>query len=263
MRITTPRWTQGNGATRAVALEVLIHGPLSRSEVARRLDLSPGSLTRLSAPLLDSGLLIEVGEHSDGRVGRPSQLLDVVPASRRFIGMKLMADEIAGVTTDLRGNVLATEGRRLEARDPQSVVATITELATSLRRGRPEITALGIGVGGLVGEHGLVQSAPFLHWNDVPLGSMVEAVSGIPTIVENDLVAGLEPSDEAETGEPAPEDDSAGQATADLEKLFAPAAVTSSRRKDRSDKSTVQGMFPRKPGEPPYGPITQPVPEED
>lgn len=72
MRITTPRWTQGNGATRAVALEVLIHGPLSRSEVARRLDLSPGSLTRLSAPLLDSGLLIEVGEHSDGRVGRPS-----------------------------------------------------------------------------------------------------------------------------------------------------------------------------------------------
>lgn len=189
MRITTPRWTQGNGATRAVALEVLIHGPLSRSEVARRLDLSPGSLTRLSAPLLDSGLLIEVGEHSDGRVGRPSQLLDVVPASRRFIGMKLMADEIAGVTADLRGNVLATEGRRLQARDPQAVVATITELATSLRRGSPEITALGIGVGGLVGEHGLVQSAPFLHWNDVPLGSMVEAVSGIPTIVENDLVA--------------------------------------------------------------------------
>ena len=45
MRITTPRWTSGNGATRAVALEVLIHGPMSRSEVARRLDLSPGSLT--------------------------------------------------------------------------------------------------------------------------------------------------------------------------------------------------------------------------
>ena len=125
MRITTPRWTQGNGATRAVALEVLIHGPLSRSEVARRLDLSPGSLTRLSAPLLDSGLLIEVGEHSDGRVGRPSQLLDVVPASRRFIGMKLMADEVLGVTTDLRANVLATETRRLKAQDPAAVVAVI------------------------------------------------------------------------------------------------------------------------------------------
>ena len=55
MRITTPRWTPGDGAMRAVALEVLIHGPLSRSEVARRLDLSPGSLTRLATPLLESG----------------------------------------------------------------------------------------------------------------------------------------------------------------------------------------------------------------
>ena len=52
MRITTPKWAPGTGATRAVALEVLIHGPLSRSEVARRLDLSPGSLTRLSTPLI-------------------------------------------------------------------------------------------------------------------------------------------------------------------------------------------------------------------
>lgn len=189
MRITTPRWTPGNGATRAVALEVLLHGPLSRSEVARRLDLSPGSLTRLSAPLLGSGLLMEVGEQADGKVGRPSQLLDVVPASKRFIGMKLMADEVLGVTTDLRANVIATESRRLGARDPAAVVAVIAELVASLRRGAPDITALGIGVGGLVEENGVVRNAPFLGWNDVSLGTMVEAETGIPTIVQNDLIA--------------------------------------------------------------------------
>ncbi|MDO8359449.1 MAG: ROK family transcriptional regulator [Devosia sp.] len=189
MRITTPRWTPGNGATRAVALEVLLHGPLSRSEVARRLGLSPGSLTRLSAPLLESGLLVEVGEQADGKVGRPSQLLDVVPASKRFIGMKLMADEVLGVTTDLRANVIATESRRLEARDPASVVAVIADLVTSLRRGTPDIMALGIGVGGLVEAHGFVRRAPFLEWNDVSLGTMVEAETGIPAIVENDLIA--------------------------------------------------------------------------
>ena len=113
MRITTPRWTQGNGATRAVALEVLIHGPLSRSEVARR----------------------------------------------------------------------------LKARDPAAVVAVIADLVASLSRGAPEITALGIGVGGLIEEHGVVKTAPFLHWNDVSLGTMVEAATGIPAIVENDLIA--------------------------------------------------------------------------
>src|SRR5688500_13279765 len=164
MRITTPRWTQGNGADRAVALEVLIHGPLSRSEVARRLDLSSASLTRLANPLLKSGLLVEAGEQADGRVGRPQQLLDIVPGSRRFIGMKLMADEVLGVTADLRANVKGTETRRLTATDPQTVVATIAELAKSLARGTPEVTAIGIGVGGLVEAHGIVRSAPFLKW---------------------------------------------------------------------------------------------------
>ena len=188
MRITTPRWTSGNGATRAVALEVLIHGPMSRSEVARRLDLSAGSLTRLSTPLLDSGLLVEVGEQVDGKVGRPSQLLDVVPGSQRFVGMKLTADEVTGVTTDLRANVLKTEARRLKARDPEAVADVVAALAKSLA-GSAGVTALGIGIGGLLGEHGQVLSAPFLGWSDVSLGTMIEARTGLPTIVENDLVA--------------------------------------------------------------------------
>ncbi|MBN9364780.1 ROK family transcriptional regulator [Devosia sp.] len=189
MRITTPRWTPGNGATRAVALEVLIHGPLSRSEVARRLDLSPGSLTRLSTPLLESGLLVEAGEQVDGKVGRPQQLLDVVPASRRFIGMKLMADEVVGVTTDLRANVLASQSRRLTDRSPDAVADIVADLARALAAGTPEVMALGIGIGGFLGEQGQVLSAPFLGWQDVPLGLMIETRTGIPTMVENDLVA--------------------------------------------------------------------------
>lgn len=189
MRITTPRWTPGNGATRAVALEVLIHGPLSRSEVARRLDLSPGSLTRLSTPLLESGLLVEAGEQVDGKVGRPQQLLDVVPASRRFIGMKLMADEVVGVTTDLKANVLASQSRRLTDRSPDAVADIVADLARALAAGTPEVMALGIGIGGFLGEQGQVLSAPFLGWQDVPLGLMIETRTGIPTMVENDLVA--------------------------------------------------------------------------
>lgn len=189
MRITTPRWTQDNGASRAVALQVLIHGPMSRSDVARRLNLSPGSITRLSKPLLESGLLVEVGEHVDGKVGRPSQLVDVVPSSKRFIGMKLTADQVLGVTTDLRANVLATGTRRLVSRAPAQVAEVIADLAAELRQGMPKVTALGVGIGGLVGERGLVHSAPFLSWCGVPLGAMIEKRVGIPTTIENDLIA--------------------------------------------------------------------------
>lgn len=189
MRITTSPWTHDGGASLAVALEVLIHGPISRSEIARRLDLSAGSLTRLSTPLIDAGLLVEVGERADGRAGRPSRLLDVVPSSRHFIGMKLTADEVLGVVTDLRATVLDSLTVRLDSRDPDSVADTIAEVARTLSGRVDSVTALGVGIGGLVGEHGLVRSAPFLEWSDVPLGTMLEERTGLPTVVDNDLVA--------------------------------------------------------------------------
>jgi predicted NBD/HSP70 family sugar kinase len=172
-----------------VALEVLIHGPMSRSEVARRLDLSPGSLTRLSTPLLESGLLVDVGEQIDGKVGRPVQLLDVVPTSRHFIGMKLRAGEVLGVITDLRANVLASANQELTDQTPESVADVVAGLAAELGAGRPAVTAIGVGLGGLVGDHGFVRSAPFLDWRDVSLGMMIEQRTGIPSVVENDLVA--------------------------------------------------------------------------
>lgn len=189
MRITTAPWTPGSGPSRSVALEVLINGPISRSDIARRLDLSAGSLTRLSTPLIESGLLVEVGERVDGRAGRPSVLLDIVPESRHFIGMKVTGDEVLGVATDLRANVLASASVPLSSRDPDSVVGSIARVATELSRTVTSVTALGVGIGGLVEGHGVVRSAPFLGWTDVHLGALLEAQTGLPTVIENDLTA--------------------------------------------------------------------------
>ncbi len=57
----------------AVARAVLTHGPLSRRALAARLHLSPPSLTRLTRPLVDAGILIELDDEVDGSVGRPSR----------------------------------------------------------------------------------------------------------------------------------------------------------------------------------------------
>ncbi len=188
MRITTPPWVPATGATRAVALEVLLHGPISRSAIARKLDLSQGSLTRLSAPLIEAGLLVEGDERAEGRAGRPTRPLDVIPSSRHFIGLKVTAEEVLGVRTDLRATVVAAASAMLPGRSPSEVVDTVLGVVTELGDG-VEITAVGVGIGGRVGEQGVIRSSPFLEWDDVPLGAMLEAATGLPVVIDNDLVA--------------------------------------------------------------------------
>ncbi|WP_238005238.1 ROK family transcriptional regulator [Dactylosporangium sp. AC04546] len=170
-------------------LEVLIHGPLSRTEIARRLDLSQPSLSRLSAPLLEGGLLVEGEERSDGRTGRPSRPLDVVADSRHFIGVKLTGDEALGVVTDLRANVVASAARSLPGRDPEQVADVLAALVLELSAGVPAVAAVGVGLGGLVNGQNEVVRAPFLGWARVPLGRMLRDRTDLPAVVENDLVA--------------------------------------------------------------------------
>lgn len=186
--MTKATWTPDAGATRAVALEVLINGPISRSEIARRLELSPGSLTRLSTPLLEAGILVEAEERPEGRAGRPSRPLDIVPDSRRFLGAKLAGDRLVVALTDFRASVLAAETVPLTDHDVPAVVTAIVDAAARLGAGAPGLTGIGVGVGALVGG-GRVLSAPFLGWEDVPLAELVTQATGVPTVVENDLVA--------------------------------------------------------------------------
>lgn len=189
MRISTPSWTPHRGAAHEVALEVLINGPISRAQIARRLDLSAGSLTRLSQPLIESGLIVEVGEHASGHAGRPSRLLDVLPESRHFIGLKLTGDEVMGAVTNLRANVVASGARSLSSRDAAAVVQDVSGLVAELRATVPAVTSVGLGIGGLVASNGTVLSAPFLEWHDVELATLLEQEIGLPVTVANDLTA--------------------------------------------------------------------------
>lgn len=188
MQAQQSTWIPERGTPQAVALEILRHGPLARSDVAKRLNLSAATLTRLAGPLIDAGLLEEVGERAQEGAGRPKRLLDVKPKSRHFIGMKLTGEQVLGVVTDLRANVVHRAEHPLPSREPDSVVAQIRALAQRLADAGYDVTALGIGVGALTRD-GAVLAAPFLGWEDVPLERLVEQSTGIPTVVDNDVVA--------------------------------------------------------------------------
>lgn len=179
-----------SGPSHRLALEILLDGPLSRAELTRRVELSAGSLTRLTKPMLESGLLVEVpGGPADPRVGRPSQPLDIVPTSHHFVGVKLTADAALGVLTTLRAEVIATEERPLPSHDPEEVAELVVELARSLSQGRPGITGIGVSVGGHVGGSGDVIHGDFLDWEDVSFQQLLADRTDAQVVVSNDVTA--------------------------------------------------------------------------
>jgi predicted NBD/HSP70 family sugar kinase len=176
---------------RQVALEVLIHGPLARTELAQRLGMSTGSLTRLTRPLVDRGLLVELAGQQ-GALGRPSRPLDVIADSQHFIGMNVSAGEVHAVLTDLRCTPIADVTAPLDGTEPHRVIPLLASLVRQLVDPERTVDAVGVTLGGQVSADEVVRHAPFLQWNDVPLAAELTAATGLPTVVGNDLAARTE-----------------------------------------------------------------------
>ncbi|MFE5161021.1 ROK family protein [Streptomyces sp. NPDC056697] len=189
-------WLPLSPGERAVAIEVLVHGPLSRAELARRLNLSAGSLTRLTKPLIESGLLVEQtaegGAPAEVRQGRPSQPLDMVAGSRFFIGFKITEDTVYGVVTTLRSDIMVRDERPLTTHEPGLVADLLREMTEEFTRAHPRPAGIGIGVGAGVRDRSVVIQSPFLGWDEVPLAELVEERTGLPVVVENDVAALVE-----------------------------------------------------------------------
>jgi predicted NBD/HSP70 family sugar kinase len=190
----SPEWSELDGSHQRVAVEVLRFGPLPRAQLARRLGLSPGSLTRLTRPLVDAGLLVEGGPDNGAdhgvRTGRPSLPLDVGPSQLRFVGMKITGDTLFAVVTDLRANVLAEHTRPLPGTDPTAVAGAAADVARLLQAEHPGVAGLGVGIGGFVVERRDVARAHFLGWHGrVPLADLLQEATGLPAVVDNDVRA--------------------------------------------------------------------------
>ena len=174
---------------RAVAVDILVHGPQPRARLARRLGVSPATLTRVTRPLVESGVLAEGGAiRSPGR-GRSSLPLDVVPDARHFVGVKLTRESIYGVLVDLRADVLDTEVVAEPSLAVDEVVAAVTEVVTRLRDRSPSpVHAVGVTVGGRVDDGETVTDSPFLEWHDVPFRTLLAKEVGEPLLLANDVV---------------------------------------------------------------------------
>ncbi|QFZ24287.1 ROK family transcriptional regulator [Saccharothrix syringae] len=165
-------------------MELLVHGPMPRAEIAPRLHLSRPTLSRVTRTLVTAGLLAEGPTELRSPTGRPSELLHVRGESHHFLGVKLTADRLYAAVTDLTAAVVASAEEPLRSNRPDDVVRHVAGVAARFDR----LTGLGVTLGGVV-RGGVVADAAFLGWTDVPLAAALTAATGLPTAVDNDVQA--------------------------------------------------------------------------
>lgn len=170
-------------------MAVLRRGPIARADLARRLQLSTPSLTRIVRQLMDAGIVVELAPTQIARTGRPSLPIAVAPDRAWFVGIKIVNDAAHAVACDLSGEVRDTASRPLVDTDVEVVVGVIADLVVELTGRHPQIVGVGIALAAVV-QHGCsVRSARFLGWSEEDLGGRVQTATGLPCVLANDVQA--------------------------------------------------------------------------
>ena len=169
-------------------------GRIARAKIARTLDISPGSVTALTAELISDGFLREVEETSrETSRGRPPVALELVPDALYVIGVKLSDELHTATLTDFGGNALASASQMTTA-DKKSAGELLTEteaiinkVCKSAKISQKKISAIGVGISGIVNyETGVVAWSPLLEELDTPLGDIFSTYFKTPVCIDND-----------------------------------------------------------------------------
>lgn len=105
------------------------------------------------------------------------------------IGVDIGGTKIAAGVVDANGKILTRTRRRTPSRDLDAVVAIVNDAIDELAS-RHAVAAVGVGTAGFINAgRSRVLLAPNLGWIDAPLKIMIERVTGLDVVIENDANA--------------------------------------------------------------------------
>jgi predicted NBD/HSP70 family sugar kinase len=185
--------TASTGLTRDVNRAAILRlisssGLIARKTIARRLGLSPATVTAVTRELIEQGL-VRVAERAPSNGGRPALLLELVGGAATAFGAKIAADHVVGVRVDLEANVLERHEVAFDSKAPDALDRLGDVLAGWLgeRTGGPPLLGVGLGVPGFFdGQTGMLDS-PLLGWHGVELAEVLERRLQVPVFVDNDV----------------------------------------------------------------------------
>ncbi|MEO8620169.1 MAG: ROK family transcriptional regulator [bacterium] len=163
------------------------HQPVSRADLARRMDIGRGVVTSIIQELIDEGSIYE-GATGHAARGRRPTMLYVRTQDRLVVAIDVRFSRTFIMLSDFAGSQIALESMETIF-DPKLLVAELVEriarlLAAHGATGRCE--GVGLVVPGMVERvSGRVLMAPQLGWRDVDIRDDLAAGCGLTVHIEN------------------------------------------------------------------------------
>jgi predicted NBD/HSP70 family sugar kinase len=165
--------------------------PISRADLARRMEVARGIVTPLVNELIDQGLLVEGATGASPR-GRKPTLLHVRAHDRLAVAIDVRLSETQIMLADFSGRPIATELLATPSSPGELVKALAARICRllSAHAAAGECQGIGLVVPGMVDlATGKLLNAPTLGWRDVDLRTPLQEATGLPVHVERDAVA--------------------------------------------------------------------------
>ncbi|MEI6856179.1 ROK family transcriptional regulator [Psychrilyobacter sp.] len=165
---------------------------ISRADIAKKVNLTPASITKITKKLIAQNILKEskIGTTSGGR---PPILLTLNSKAGYVIGINLAPGYLEGTVGTLKGEL--KEIKKIDlTKDVQKeeVLLSITVMIDHFMKGYKDIPLYGIGLA----FHGLVDSrdgvsiyAPYYGWNDFNIKKLLQMKYHTNIKVDNDVNA--------------------------------------------------------------------------
>ena len=180
--------TTSRDINRRIALNLIReHQPISRAELARRLNMTRGVVSVLVQELIAQGVIYE-GSTGEAARGRKPTFLHVRTRDRLAIAVDIRFSQTYLVLFDFSGKQLVLEAFDTIFTVPEFIRDLSTRISKLVKKTHTKATCEGIGIAvpGMVDQRtGLILNAPALGWRRVEIRDKIAAATGLPVQIEN------------------------------------------------------------------------------
>ncbi|MFI9815822.1 ROK family transcriptional regulator [Saccharothrix variisporea] len=176
----------------AVLAVIRREGPLSRAAIGELTGLSPPTVSRQVAALVDLGVLRETPDLVPaGAIGRPRMPISLDERVFAACGVHIGVSTTTYGLADLRGTLLDSDTIPTPSGGAEDALAHIAGKVRAFLRRWPRRTVLGIGLvsGGLVDRGRGLLDHDRLGWHGVPAADLLHRATGLPVHLDGHVAA--------------------------------------------------------------------------